>query len=96
MFRRDEFEWDDENEDHIAEHGVDRYEAEDAASEERANIRRFGANRFGHPRYVCVGKTEEGRILFVVVDRKGPSLVRIATARDARFTDKKAYRKRNR
>lgn len=96
MFGRDEFEWDHVNENHIARHGVDRYEAEDAALDNRANFRRFGTNSLSQRRYVGVGKTEEGRLLFVVVDRKGPSLVRVATARDANFTDKRAYRKRNR
>lgn len=92
----DEFEWDKHNEDHIAKHGVDRYEAEDAATESKAILRRVGTSRYGHRRYACLGKTEDGRILVVIVDRKSPSLVRVATAMDASFTDKRAYRKQKR
>jgi uncharacterized DUF497 family protein len=35
----DEFEWDDDNEDHLAGHGVDRYEAEEAATDPTAIVK---------------------------------------------------------
>lgn len=92
----DKFEWDEHNEDHMAKHGVDRYEAEDAAPERRAIVKRIGMSKYGHRRYACLGKTEDGRILVVIVDRKGPNLVRVASAWDASFTDKRAYRKHKR
>jgi uncharacterized DUF497 family protein len=66
-----QFEWDEHNESHIAEHGVDRYEAEDAATDPAVVIRRIGKDRYDNPRYIYVGKTEDGRILYMVVDRKG-------------------------
>lgn len=96
MAERDEFEWDDDNEDHIAKHGVDRYEAEDAAMDPGAIVKRAGEDRFGNRRYIYVGRTEEGRLLFMVVDRKGQRRWRIGSARDARFNEKRGYRKRNR
>jgi uncharacterized DUF497 family protein len=40
-----QFEWDKHKEDHIAEHGVDRYEAEDAATDPAVVIRRVGKDR---------------------------------------------------
>lgn len=92
----DEFEWDDDNEDHIAGHGVDRYEAEEAATDAGAIVKRVGADRYENRRYVYVGKTEDGRILFMVVDRKGRRRWRIGSARDAKFDEKRSYRKRNR
>ncbi len=93
----DEFEWDDDNEGKIADkHGVDRYEAEDAARDPAAIVRRVGYDRFGNPRYTYIGKAEEGRILFLVIDRKGTSLWRIGTARPAIVPEKRAYRGRNR
>lgn len=67
----DEFEWDKHNEEHIAKHGVDRYEAEDAATESEAILRRVGTSRYGHRRYACLGKTEDGRILLVMSGPKG-------------------------
>ncbi len=93
---RDEFEWDEDNEAHIAEHDVDPYEAEEAAADPGAVFRRRGKDRFGNPRYLCVGKTEDGRILFVVMDRKEARRWRVGSARDAGPTARKAYRKRNR
>ncbi len=93
----DEFEWDKDNEEKIAaKHGVDRYEAQEAAKDPLAVARRVGSDRFGNPRYVYLGKTEDGRILFLVIDRKGSSLWRVASARNATVPEKRAYRGRNR
>lgn len=93
MHERDEFEWDEENEDHIADHGVDRFEAEEAATDPAAVVRRVGEDRFGNPRYTYIGQTEDGRILFVVLDRKGRGRFRVGSARDAKFEMKRFYRK---
>ncbi len=81
----DEFEWDDDNEEHLAEHGVDRYEAEEAATDPAAIVKRVGTDRYGNRRYISVGKTEGRRILFMMVDRKGQRRWRIGSARDAKF-----------
>lgn len=89
------FEWDSDNEGHIAKHQVDRYEAEEAAEDPAAIIRRIGKDRFGNPEYVYVGKTEDGRILFMIVSRKGRNLFRIGSARDAKFPEKRGYRRRS-
>jgi uncharacterized protein len=91
-----EFQWDDENEDHIAEHHVDRYEAQEAARDPDAESRRVGKDRYGNPRYIYIGKTEDGRFLFMVIDREGPNLWRIGSARDAKFKEKRFYRGRRR
>ena len=90
------FEWDDKNEDHLAKHRVDRYEAEQAAEDPFAFVRRVGKDRYGNIRYVYVGKTEDGRILLMVVDRKGRDRFRIGSARDAKFQEKRGYRRRSR
>jgi uncharacterized DUF497 family protein len=93
----DEFEWDTDNEDKLADkHGVDRYEAEEAAKDHLAQLRRAGNDEFGNPRYVGPGKTEDGRILFVVLDKKGPRLWRIASARDAAPKERSIYKKKER
>lgn len=95
MTQRNTFEWDNDNEDHIAKHGVDRYEAMEASEDSMAFIKRVGDDRYGNPRYVYVGKTEDGRILFMVVDRKGQGRFRIGSARDAALKEKKSYRRRS-
>ena len=79
----------------MAKHGVDRYEAKEAAEDPAASIKRVGNDKYGNPRYVYVGKTEDGRILFMVVDRKDGGLFRIGTARDATFHEKRGDRRRS-
>ena len=97
MRQRDEFEWDDGNEDKLAaRHGVDRYEAEEAATDSAAFVKRIGADRVGNPEYIFVGKTDGGRILFMVGVLKSGRIWRIGSARDAKFQEKRAYRKRSR
>lgn len=95
MTQSNKFEWDDDNEDHIAKQGVDRYEAEEAAEDPVVSIKRVGSDKYGNSRYIYVGKTEDGRILFMVVDRKGWNCFRIGSARDAKFPEKKGYRRRS-
>ena len=95
--RLDEFEWDENNEDKLAvRHGVDRYEAEEAATDPGALVKRIGADRVGNPEYVFVGKTEGDRILFMVAVLRKGRIWRIGSARDAMYQEKRAYRKRNR
>jgi uncharacterized DUF497 family protein len=91
----DEFEWDEDNEDHIAKHRVDRYEAEEAATDPAVVVRRVGKDRYGNPRYIYIGKTVDGRILFMVVDHKRRRRFRIGSARDAKFEEKRGYRRHN-
>lgn len=96
MIGEDEFEWDTNNEDHIARHGVDLYEAEEAARDPATSIKRTDNDKYGNARYIYLGKTEDGRILFMVVDRKDRGRFRIGSARDASFREKRGYRRRNR
>jgi uncharacterized DUF497 family protein len=97
MQQQDEFEWDDYNQDKLAaRHGVDRYEAEEAATDSRASVKRIGTDRLGNPEYIFVGKTDDGRILFMVGVLKRGRIWRIGSARDAKFQEKRAYRRRNR
>ncbi len=75
---------------------MDRYEAEEAAEDPNVSIKRVGKDRYGNPRYVYIGKTVDGRILFMVVDRKGSRRFRIGSARDASFGEKRFYRRNSR
>ena len=96
MQQRDVFEWDSNHEEKLAaRHGVDRYEAEQAATDPGASIKRIGTDRVGNPEYIFVERTDYGRILFMVGVRKSGRIWRIGSARDATFQEKRAYRRRN-
>ena len=75
---------------------MDRYEAEQAAVDFGASIKRIGRDRAGNPEYVIVGKTDDGRILFMVGVPKRGRIWRVGSARDAKVQEKRAYRRRNR
>ena len=84
------FDWDEYNLDHIACHGVDAGEAEEAV---------LDTGRVSFParlgRVGFIGMTEAGRALVVILDRK-KDLWRVVTARDASPNEKKSYRRRQR
>lgn len=90
MIPGDGFDWDDDNIEHIARHGVLPWEAEDAALDPQAVKIRGG--RGG--RLAMIGMTDSGRVLVVALDREGGGVWRVVTARDASQNEKKAYRRR--
>lgn len=76
-----EFEWDEANEEHIARHGVSPEEAEEPffdPARMRVDVYSTATER----RRGLLGRTEEGRLLFVVYTRRAGA-VRVVTARDA-------------
>jgi uncharacterized DUF497 family protein len=83
------FDWDEHNVEHIARHRVEPEEAEEAILDPR---------RVGVPAYSTederrlgfIGATEAGRVLFVVITRRGPSW-RVVTARDATDRARRRY-----
>lgn len=86
------FEWDEGNEEHVARHGVEPFEVEEALLDSR----RFGVEAYdvpGESRRAVVGATDAGRILFVVYAMRRER-VRPITARDADDNDKRRYRRR--
>jgi uncharacterized protein len=84
------FEWDDGNRDHIAEHGVRFWEAEEALEDRRRIRIPAHSGRRG-----VVGRTEDGRLLAVLYEDYG-DVVRVVTARDASATEQRSYRRANR
>jgi uncharacterized DUF497 family protein len=77
---------------HVEEHGLSPEEVEEALLDPR----RLGApayNVVGEERRAVIGATSAGRLLFVVVTRRG-DIVRVVTARDANEWEKKRYRRR--
>ena len=83
------FDWDEMNEDHIAEHGVAIFEVQDALLYRRPLFVRGSGGK-----YIAHGVTEEGSYLFIVFVFKGIGRVRVITARDMTYKDKRLYKKR--
>ena len=84
-----EFEWDDNNIEHIARHQVSPDEVEDVAFDDEPWIRR-GKKR---TRYM-LGFTIGGRYLFVVYVLKGKGIARVITAMDMDGKTRKLYKSR--
>lgn len=82
------FWWDDANIDHIADHGIEPYEAESAL------IYAHHIRKAGRGKYVAYGQTETGRYLLVVYAPKDNQRVRVVTARDMTATEKRRFRMR--
>jgi len=83
------FDWDEKNENHIAEHGVAISEIEEAIL--------FGQpfyQRSREGKYIAYGVTEEGRYLFIVFVIKGSGRIRVISARDMAENEKRYYKKR--
>ena len=83
------FEWDEKNENHIAEHGVSPFEVEEVILFCRPFYQRSRESK-----YVAYGVTEEGRHLFIVFAIKSSGQIRVVTARDMEEKEKRYYRKR--
>ncbi len=86
-----EYDWDEANIEHIADHDVSPEEVEAALRDPR----RIPAPAYStetERRFAAVGATAEGRILFVVyTQRKG--MVRVVTAREAGDRYRRRYRR---
>jgi hypothetical protein len=86
----DELDWDDNNIEHIARHGVTPQEVEDVC---------FGFHiyiyiRESDRRYVISGQSAGGRYLNVVIERVGKGVFRPITAFEMSDNYKRRYRKR--
>ena len=84
------FEWDDANLDHIARHGVESWDIEEAFDDRRRVQFPAHSGRYGY-----VGRTEDGRLIAMFLERRDGHW-RVATARDASEREGRAYRRANR
>lgn len=89
--RLDELVWDEWNEEHIARHGVDPEEVEQAVFDPSAMFLR---TRGEDPRYLVLGLTDAGRYLFVVVESMGRARGYAITARDMTDGEKRRFKAR--
>ena len=83
-----DFWWDDDNIDHIADHGVEPYEAEEVI------INKHWLKRNGKGKYLAYGQTDAGRFLVIVFAPKADDRLRVVTARDMTPIEKRRYRQR--
>jgi uncharacterized protein len=72
------FEWDADNVAHIARHGVQPADAEQALSNDPITLH-YAVTDSGEERWVCVGPTDARRLLVIVWTMRA-SLVRVVTA----------------
>lgn len=89
-----EFEWDDANLEHIALHGVEPEEVEEAFGD----ARRIGIDVYNtatERRRGLLGQTEDGRLLFVVYTGRAGA-IRVVTARDASERHHRRYARNTR
>jgi uncharacterized protein len=82
------FWWDEVNLEHIADHGVEPYEAEEVIGS------RSIINNAGEGKYIAYGQTETGRYLVVVFAKRPKSGLRVVTARDMTEAEKKNLKRR--
>jgi uncharacterized DUF497 family protein len=82
------FWWDETNIEHIANHGVEPYEAEEVIDDDP-----FIA-KAGKEKYVAYGQTDAGRYLLVVFAPKSKQQLRVITARDMTTAERKRIRRR--
>jgi uncharacterized protein len=85
-----EFDWDDANIEHIAEHNLEPQEVEEAFY--HRNIPAPAYNVPSEKRLGLIGATDAGRIHYVVYTKRAGK-IRVVTARDAKASEKRRYRK---
>ena len=83
------FDWDEQNLEHIARHGVRDYEVEEVMLFGKPIFQRSHNNR-----YLALGITQNGRYLVVVFIVKRQRIIRVVTARDMTDKEKHNYKKR--
>ena len=83
------FDWDEKNENHIAEHGISILEVEEAVL-----FRKPFYQRTREGKYIAYAVTEDGRYLFIVFVLKGSTRIRVISARDMNEKEKRYYKKR--
>lgn len=81
------FWWDENNIEHIANHGVEPYEAEEVVDDSQRLL------KAGQDRYTAYGQTDNGRYLLVVFALKSENRIRVITARDLTATEKRQLRR---
>ncbi len=88
MVRICELLWNEDNEEHVARHSVDRDEVDEVPGNRPFITRGRGGT------YLVIGQSNGGRILMVVVSPRGSGKYYVITARDAADDERRANRRR--
>lgn len=89
MIQISDFDWDEQNLEHIHDHHVEGYEVEDVLLfDDPLYYRRK------ETKYCAFGFTNGGRYLFIVFVVKGMGWIRVITARSMTNAEKSLYNKR--
>ena len=86
--RISDFEWDEQNIEHISRHGVSPEEVEEACYDKPYILK----GRQGS--YLIYSQSDDGRYLLIVARYRGNGLIRTITARDMTDTEKKLCKER--
>jgi len=81
--------WDEQNLDHITRHQVEQDEVESVAFGPH-HVRRGRQEN----RYELYGQTDEGRYLFIIIDREVKGVFYVVTAREMDVNEKRFYRRK--
>ncbi|OGH20018.1 MAG: hypothetical protein A3D74_01345 [Candidatus Levybacteria bacterium RIFCSPHIGHO2_02_FULL_37_13] len=89
------FEWDDANTEHIARHNVTPAEAEEIFFDTKNVLNEDIKHSIVENRFITIGKTKEGRLLYQVFTKRG-NKIRVISARDINKKEVKLYEKKTR
>lgn len=87
-----EFEWDDANIAHIARHNVSPEESEDVFFDKNNVIDDDDKHSIVEDRFVIIGKTIDGRLLYQIFMRRGDK-IRVISSRGINKKEVKLYEK---
>src|SRR5215216_5735473 len=92
----DRFDWDEGNIEHIAEHEVTLDEAEEVFADTDNVLDEDIEHSTVEERFIIIGKTEKGRLLYQIFTRRGEK-IRVISSRDinkkeVHFYEKKTHR----
>ena len=82
------FEWDDHNTLHVERHQLTLEEVEEVFAGDHQ------VRRTRQERYVALGETFDGRLVFVVFRRLPGGLIRVITARDMDDRERRRFRRK--
>ena len=87
------FDWNEANIEHIAEHGVTPDEAEEVFSDEDNVQDEDIEHSIIEKRFLIIGKTEKGRLLYQIFTRRGDK-IRVISSRDINKKEVHLYEKK--
>jgi uncharacterized DUF497 family protein len=89
----DGFNWDEGNTEHVAEHNVTTDEAEEVFSDAENVLEEDMEHSVVEMRFLIIGKTEKGRLLYQIFTRRGDK-IRVISSRDINKKEVYLYEKK--